>query len=95
MGRGVTYRKTEAKIDKAAVFCVCTILILVTILIVVSWTIFTPKGNVIEDSSLWGGYSQVGVRQIYDTKTGVMYAVTDKGDICVMLDENGNPRVVD
>ena len=51
--------------------------------------------NVIESSTLWGGYSEINVRQIYDANTGVMYAVTDTGDICVMLDENGKPRMVD
>ena len=51
--------------------------------------------NAIENSTLWGGYSEINVRQIYDAKTGVMYAVTDTGDICVMVDENGKPMRVD
>lgn len=57
---------------------------------------FSDDGsNVIENSDLWGGYSEINVRQIYDIKTGIMYAVTDTGDICVMLDENGKPMRVD
>lgn len=57
---------------------------------------FSSDGsNAIEDSALWGGYSEINVRQIYDTKTGVLYAVTDTGDICVMVDENGMPIKVD
>lgn len=95
MGQGVTYRKTANKTDKAGAICVGVILALVVIFVVVLWNVFTPEGNVIENSSLWGGYSQVGVHQIYDAKTGVMYAVTDAGDICVMVDADGNPRVVD
>lgn len=57
---------------------------------------FSDDGtNVIEDSALWGGYSEINVRQIYDVNTGVMYAVTDTGDICVMVDANGKPIVED
>ena len=51
--------------------------------------------NVMEDSPLWGGYSEVNVRQIYDRKTKVLYAVTDTGNICVMVDADGKPRVAE
>lgn len=51
-------------------------------------------GNVLENSSLFGGYSEIEVYEIFDSKTGVMYAVTD-GGICVMVDDEGKPRLVD
>lgn len=51
--------------------------------------------NKIEDSNLWGGYSSVEVHQIFDSRTGVLYAVTETGDICLIVDEEGNPRRVD
>ena len=51
--------------------------------------------NALEVEQLWGGFSEINVHQIYDVKTGVMYAVSETGDICVMLNADGKPMVMD
>lgn len=66
------------------------------IAIILSWCMYffnDETYNVIENNDLWNGYSEINVHQIIDAETGVVYAVTDTGDICVLLDENGNPKV--
>lgn len=102
MERRVTYRKIKSKVNwekiQDAAFSVFYWIIIALFIIAAAigiWTVFGQKGNAIENSSQWAGYSEVGVHQIYDRKTGVMYAVTDAGNICVMVDENGDPMMVD
>lgn len=43
----------------------------------------------------WGGAVPMKVYQIYDRDTGVYYAVTEKGGICVMQTMSGEIKLVD
>lgn len=107
MGNRVTYRKPAkpvqtypGKWDKVqdAAFSVSYWIVAVLFIIVATigvWTFFGQKGNVIENSNQWAGYSEVGVHQIFDRKTGVMYAITDTGYMCLIVNEDGSPRMVD
>lgn len=54
-----------------------------------------PRGNQIENSTLFRGYSSVGIYKIYDAETGVYYAVTDKGYITPLYNADGTLEVVD
>ena len=47
------------------------------------------------ESEGFGGAIPVQVYQIYDKDTGVYYAVTDRGGICVMETMSGETKLVD
>lgn len=47
------------------------------------------------ESTQWGGNLPMKVYTIYDKDTGVYYAVTEKGGICVMETMNGETKLVD
>lgn len=51
--------------------------------------------NAIEGSSLFAGYSEIEVYEVFDSSNGVMYAVTEEGDICLMVNPDGTPKMVD
>ena len=107
MGRRVTYRqsakptKSQIKWDKihdisfSIAYWVVIFCVVIVIGVMFNIIINGQKGNAIENSNQWAGYSEVGVHQIFDRRTGVLYAVTDTGDICLVVDEEGNPRRVD
>ena len=46
-------------------------------------------------SEEFGGPTPMKIYQIYDRDTGVYYAVTEKGGICVMLTMEGKTKLVD
>ena len=43
----------------------------------------------------WGGNVPMEIRQVYDRDTGVYYAVTEQGGICIMREANGDLKLVD
>lgn len=43
----------------------------------------------------WGGAVPMKVYQVFDRETGVYYAVTEKGGICVMQTMSGETKLVD
>ena len=43
----------------------------------------------------FGGYCPIKIYQVYDKDTGVYYAVTEQGGICVMQTANGEVKLVD
>lgn len=46
-------------------------------------------------SEQWGGAIPMKIYTIYDRDTGVYYAVTEKGGICVMETMSGETKLVD
>lgn len=52
------------------------------------------QSNIIQ-SEQFSGAVPMKVYQIYDRDTGVYYAVTEKGGICVMYTMNGEVKLVD
>lgn len=46
-------------------------------------------------SEQWGGAVPMKIYTIYDRDTGVYYAVTEKGGICVMETMSGETKLVD
>lgn len=72
-------------------------LMLIGILICVGliyWISWTPSHSSVENEN-FGGATPVHVYQIYDKDTGVYYAVTDRGGICVMETASGKVKLVD
>lgn len=49
--------------------------------------------NVVDDR--WGGSVPMKIYTVYDKDTGVYYAVTEKGGICVMETMSGETKLVD
>lgn len=49
--------------------------------------------NISEDR--WGGSVPMKIYTVYDKDTGVYYAVTEKGGICVMETMSGETKLVD
>lgn len=43
----------------------------------------------------FGGFLPMKIYQVYDKDTGVYYAVTEKGGICVMETMDGSTKLVD
>lgn len=43
----------------------------------------------------WGGSVPMKIYTVYDKDTGVYYAVTEKGGICVMETMSGETKLVD
>ena len=50
---------------------------------------------VAQQSEQFGGYVPMKIYTIYDRDTGVYYAVTEKGGICVMETMSGETKLVD
>ena len=46
-------------------------------------------------SEQWGGAVPMKIYTVYDRDTGVYYAVTEKGGICVMETMSGETKLVD
>lgn len=46
-------------------------------------------------NSQWGGSCPVNIYTVYDKDTGVYYAVTENGGICVMQTMTGETKLVD
>lgn len=55
-------------------------------------SIFFPQR---QETEGFGGYCPIKIYQIYDRDTGVYYAVTEKGGICVMQTAEGKVKLVD
>ena len=49
----------------------------------------------LQESTQWGGAVPMKIYTIYDRDTGVYYAVTEKGGICVMETMNEGVKLVD
>lgn len=48
-----------------------------------------------QEATGFGGYCPIKIYQIYDRDTGVYYAVTEKGGICVMETMSGETKLVE
>lgn len=48
----------------------------------------------LQESTQWGGAVPMKIYTIYDRDTGVYYAVTEKGGICVMETMSGETKLV-
>ena len=66
------------------------------------WTLFVPNENNSQNVTLeydynteFGGQCPMKVYQIWDRDTGVYYAVTEKGGICIMETASGKTKLVD
>lgn len=59
-----------------------------------AWISWTPTHALMESEG-FGGATPIKVYQIYDKDTGVYYAVTDRGGICVMETADGETKLVD
>ena len=59
------------------------------------WSIvYNDKSTTIQ-STQFGGVVPMHIYQVYDKDTGVYYAVTEKGGICVMQTMTGETKLVD
>ena len=88
---------------------ICIIGILVIILIWESYTLMGQKDTIrqLEDQNVvinnteyvaseqWGGPVPMKIYTVFDRDTGVYYAVTEKGGICVMETMSGETKLVD
>ena len=92
---GVDWSRVEDAAFSIVFWIACVFFVLVVGTVIFNWINGDARVNAIENSNQWAGYSEVEVYQIFDRKTGVMYAVTETGDICVIVDEDGKPRMVD
>lgn len=85
-------------IDKILDWGVAFILALVMVIIgVYIGILVTSNGteNKIAESSLYGGYSEVSLYQVYDRSTGVYYIVSEDGAISPLYNPDGSLRTVD
>ena len=78
------------------------VIILLILLIAGLWRLFVPNDNNSQVVTLeynynteFGGQCPMKVYQIWDRDTGVYYAVTEKGGICVMETANGEVKLLD
>ena len=58
------------------------------------WLSWSPTNHLVESEG-FGGATPMHIYQIYDRDTGVYYAVTEKGGICVMETMSGETKLVD
>lgn len=71
------------------------IILLIGIAIGIYSPIFNNNENNIIASEQWGGAVPMKIYTIYDRDTGVYYAVTEKGGICVMETMSGETKLID
>ena len=72
-------------------------IILFTLLgIAIGKAIWVPQNTTqLVASEQWGGAVPMKIYTVYDRDTGVYYAVTEKGGICVMETMSGETKLVD
>ena len=58
-------------------------------------TIYENNHPTLKQSTQWGGAVPMDIYVIFDRDTGVYYAVTEKGGICVMETMSGETKLVD
>lgn len=57
--------------------------------------IYENNHPTLKQSTQWGGAVPMEIYTVYDRDTGVYYAVTEKGGICVMETMSGETKLVD
>ena len=57
--------------------------------------IYENNNPTLKQSAQWGGAVPMDIYVIFDRDTGVYYAVTEKGGICVMETMSGETKLVD
>lgn len=58
-------------------------------------TIYENNHPTLKQSEQWGGAVPMKIYTVFDRDTGVYYAVTEKGGICVMETMSGETKLVD
>ena len=53
------------------------------------------RPNQVEDSRIFAGYSPYKLYQVFDRQNGVYYIVSETGDIELMVNPDGSPKMVD
>lgn len=75
--------------------CMFIVLMLNILIGSIIFQIFENNHPTLKESEQWGGALPMDVYTIYDRDTGVYYAVTEKGGICVMETMAGETKLVD
>lgn len=83
--------------DSIKYFACFVIGFLLGIILMVGVTTYFYNNDSIElkQSKQWGGAVPMDIYIVYDRDTGVYYAVTEKGGICVMQTMSGETKLVD
>ena len=88
---------TKNSFNKAIYTLFGIIIFMLGILIGITYSIATY--NISEPqlvaSEQWGGATPMKIYTVFDRDTGVYYAVTEKGGICVMETMSGETKLVD
>lgn len=94
---------TEAKQNwdlKTVIFNGFVILIIAIVIIFLVWGIYSivhirAEKRLVTDNGVFIGETPIEIYEIFDKDTGVYYAVTEGGGICIMEDADGNNKIVD
>lgn len=83
--------------DSIKYFLIAIISFILGVLLMVGVTKNFYNDDPIElrQSKQWGGAVPMDIYIVYDRDTGVYYAVTEKGGICVMQTMSGETKLVD
>ena len=75
---------------------ICMIILFTLLGIAIGKVVWVPQNTTqLVASEQWGGAVPMKIYTVYDRDTGVYYAVTEKGGICVMETMSGETKLVD
>ena len=78
------------------IIILCMLIISMLLGIIIGKIIWTAPNNIeLIASEQWGGAVPMQIYTVFDRDTGVYYAVTEKGGICVMQTMSGETKLVD
>ena len=80
---------------KYIIACIVAFLVGVICMFGLDHTLLSNNSTHIVESEQWGGAVPMKIYTVYDRDTGVYYAVTEKGGICVMETMSGETKLVD
>ena len=80
---------------KYILICIAAFLVGVICMFALDHTLFADNPIYSIESKQWGGAIPMKIYTVYDRDTGVYYAVTEKGGICVMETMDEGVKLVD